>query len=167
MWEQTKKFFGKNRREIFKNRLILFIDDNEVDRRLVEKILTKKDYRVILASDGETGLKMVQTEKPDLVLLDVVLPGMSGIEVCKQLKKDPETKKIPVIFLTGMDTPKNLIDCYEYGAEDFLSKSISPRLLVHQLELTLIDFVSPFGPIEEISSDSSDSSSDTFPPTPR
>ena len=146
MWKGIKKFFGRNKREIFKNRLILFIDDSEVDRRLIERILTKKDYRVILASDGESGLEMAQREKPDLILLDVVLPGISGIEVCKQLKKDPETKNIPVIFLTGMDTPKTLIDCYEYGAEDFLNKSISPRFLIHQIELTLLDFISPAPP---------------------
>ena len=164
MWGKIKNLFGKNHREIFKNRLILFIEDNEVDRRLVEKILIKKDYRVILASDGETGLKIAQTEKPDLVLLDVVLPGMSGLEVCKQLKKDPETKRIPVVFLTGMDTPKNLIDCYEYGAEDFLSKSISPRLLVHQLELTLLDFLSPSDAADEISSESLDDPSDFSSP---
>ena len=143
MWKTIKKIFGKNGREIFKNRLILFIDDNEVDRRLVEKILTKKDYRVILSSNGESGLEIAQREKPDLILLDVVLPGISGIEVCKRLKQDTATQNIPVIFLTGMDTPKNLIDCYEYGAEDFLNKSISPRLLVHQIELTLLDFISP------------------------
>ena len=166
MWEQIKKIFGKNKREIFKNRLVLYIDNNEVDRRLIEKILTKKDYRVILASDGETGLKMVQTHKPDLVLLEVILSGMDGIEVCKQLKKDPETKRIPVVFLTGLDTPRNLIDCYEYGAEDFLSKSISPRLLVHQLELTLLDFLSPSGAADEISSESSSNTPSDFSSPP-
>ena len=164
MWERIKKFFWGNKREIFKNRLILYIEDKEVDRRLVEKTLIKKDYRVILASDGETGLKMAQTEKPDLILLDVILPGMSGLEVYKRLKKDPETKRIPVVFLTGMDTPKNLIDCYEYGAEDFLSKSISPRLLVHQLELTLLDFLSPSGAADEISSENLDNPSDFSSP---
>lgn len=146
MWGKIKKFFGKGRREIFKNRLILYIDDNEVDRRLIQKILTKKDYRVILSSNGESGLETIQKQKPDLVLLDVVLPGMSGIEVCKQLKKDSETEKIPVVFLTGRDTPKNLIDCYEYGAEDFLNKNISPGLLIHQIDQTLLDFISPETP---------------------
>lgn len=143
MWKQIKKILGINRREIFKNRLILFMEDNEVDQRLIEKILTKKKYRVILAPDGESGLEMVRKERPDLILLDVILPGINGMEVCKQLKKDSATQNIPVIFLTGMDTPKNLIDCYEYGAEDFLNKSISPRLLVHQIDSTLLDFISP------------------------
>ena len=143
MWEGIKKILGIKRREEFKNRLILFIDDNEVDRRFIEKILIKRDYRVVLANDGESGLETAQREKPDLILLDVVLPGISGIEVCKRLKKDDATKNIPVIFLTGMDTPKNLIDCYEYGAEDFLNKSISSRLLIHQIELTLQDYISP------------------------
>ena len=146
MWEKIKKIFGKGRRKIFKNRLILYIDDNEVDRRLIQKILTKKDYRVILSSNGESGLEIIQKEKPDLVLLDVVLPGMSGLEVCKQLKRNPKTERIPVIFITGLDTPKNLIDCYEYGAEDFLSKSISSRLLIHQIDQTLLDFISPEAP---------------------
>lgn len=143
MWERIKKFFGKGPKEELKNRRILFIDDNELDRRLVERILTKRSYRVLLSNDGETGLELAQKEKPDLILLDVVLPGISGIEVCKRLKKDDTTKNIPVIFLTGMDTPKNLIDCYEYGAEDFLNKTISSRLLIHQIELTLMDYVSP------------------------
>ncbi len=146
MWEKIKKIFGRGRKEIFKNRLILYIDANEVDRRRIERILTKKDYRVILSSNGEEGLEIVQKQKPDLVLLDVVLPGISGIEICKQLKKEPETEKIPVVFLTGLDTPKNLIDCYEYGAEDFLNKNISPRLLVHQIDQTLLDFISPETP---------------------
>lgn len=142
MWKTIKKILGREPREEFRNRRILFIDDNEVDRRLVEKILTKRAYRVILSSNGEAGLEIAQKEKPDLILLDVVLPGISGIEVCKRLKKDEETKNIPIIFLTEMDTPKNLIDCYEYGAEDFLNKSISPRLLIHQIEQTLQDFIS-------------------------
>ncbi len=143
MLEKIKKIFGRGRKEIFKNRLILYIDAKEADRRLIEKILTKKDYRVILSSNGESGLEIVQKEKLDLILLDVELPGISGIEVCKRLKKDPQTQNIPVIFITGKDTPKNLIDCYEYGAEDFLSKSISPRLLIHQIDQTLLDFISP------------------------
>ena len=91
-------------------------------------------------------MEIIQKEKPDLVLLDVVLPGMSGLEVCKQLKRNPKTERIPVIFITGLDTPKNLIDCYEYGAEDFLSKSISSRLLIHQIDQTLLDFISPEAP---------------------
>ena len=141
MWETIKKIFGRKPREEFRNRRILFIDDNEVDRRLIEKILTKREYRVMLCSNGELGLEIAQKEKPDLILLDVVLPGISGIEVCKRLKRDEETKNIPIIFLTGMDTPKNLIDCYEYGAEDFLNKGISARLLIHQIELTLQDYI--------------------------
>ncbi len=141
MWETIKKFFRRKPREEFRNRRILFIEDNEVERRLIEKILTRREYRVILSSNGEAGLEIAQKEKPDLILLDVVLPGISGLEVCKRLKQDEETKNIPIIFLTGMDTPKNLIDCYEYGAEDFLNKAISPRLLIHQIELTLQDYI--------------------------
>jgi DNA-binding response OmpR family regulator len=73
----------------------------------------------------------------------VILPGIKGREVCKRLKNDELTKNIPVIFITGMDTTKNLIDCYEYGADDFLNKSVSPRTLISQIELTLEDYISP------------------------
>src|SRR4051794_15870383 len=110
MFEKISSLFKKKSDEVLKNRLILFIDDSEMDRRMVERLLTKRDFRVILSKDGESGIAMAQKEKPDLILLDVVLPGISGIDVCKKLKKDEFTKNIPIIFLTGMDTPKNLID---------------------------------------------------------
>lgn len=139
MFENILKFFKKDVADL-SNRLILFIDDSELDRRYIERILTKKNFRVLLASNGEQGLKTAQEQKPNLVLLDVVLPGLSGIEICKKLKKDEITKHIPIIFLTGMDTPKNLIDCYEYGAEDFLNKSIHPKALISQIEYTLKEF---------------------------
>ncbi len=137
MFDKILKLFKKEPNPVLANRLILFIDDSEIDRKVVEKILTKRNFRVILSVDGETGLETARKEKPDLVLLDISLPGINGIEVCKRLKKDDTTKHIPVIFLTGMDTPKNLIDCYEYGAEDFLNKNIPPKLLIKQIELTL------------------------------
>ncbi len=134
-------FLNGKRKRKFENRTILFIDDEEKARQKIEKILTKRKFRVLLSHDGESGLEIAQKEKPDLVLLDVVLPGMSGLEVCKRLKSDDLTKNIPVIFITGMDTSGNLIDCYEYGADDFLSKSTSPSTLISQIELTLEDYI--------------------------
>lgn len=142
MWELITKIFNNVPPEN-SNYSILYIEDDIKDRNRVEKIMTKRNIRVRFATDGETGLEMVHQEKPSLVLLDIVLPRMNGIEVCKQLKKDERTKNIPVIFLTDMDTPKNLIDCYEYGAEDFINKSISPRILTSLIELTLKEYSSP------------------------
>ena len=134
------KLFKKNSKAHLENKTILYIDDNEHHRRFFEKVLNKRNFKVILSSDGESGLSLAREKKPDLILLDIVLPGMSGIDVCKILKREEETKNIPIIFLTGMDTPKNLIDCYEYGAEDFLNKSVSPKLLISQIELTLQEY---------------------------
>ena len=140
MLEKLLGIFQKKPNPALFNRRILFIEDDEIQRKVIEKRLTKRNFRVILASSGEAGLEIARNEKPDLILLDIVLPGINGIEVCKRLKKDESTKNIPVISLTGMDTPKNLIDCYEYGAEDFLNKSVSPKLLISQIELTLQEY---------------------------
>ena len=97
---------------------ILFIDDNPVDRTLIQRLLTKYNYHVILSEDGAKGLRLAQEEKPDLILLDILLPGISGIELCKKLKKNPLTQNIPVIFYTSIDTPKHLIDYTSYVAQD-------------------------------------------------
>jgi len=88
---------------------ILFIDDNPTDRALISSILTKYDFQVLLAVDGIIGLKMAQEEKPDLILLDILLPHISGIELCKKMKQDPITQDIPIVFYTSLDTPKELI----------------------------------------------------------
>lgn len=141
MLKKIIDFFTSKSRRKFENRTILFIENDEKDRTQIEKILTKRKFRVLLSPNGEGGLEIAQKEKPDLILMDVVLPGMSGIEVCKRLKGDELTKNIPVIFITKVDTTQNLIDCYEYGADDFLNKAVSPRTLISQIELTLEDYV--------------------------
>ena len=116
---------------------ILFIDDNPVDRALIERILSKYHFRVLLAEDGPSGLQMAQYEKLDLILLDILLPGISGIELCKKLKKDPLTRDIPVIFYTSLETPKNLINYASYGARDYLQKSMAPEELVVAIKRVL------------------------------
>jgi DNA-binding response OmpR family regulator len=109
---------------------ILFIDDNSVDRALISKLLTKYDFNVSLAEDGAQGLKMAHEEKPDLILLDILLPHISGIELCKKLKKDPVSQHIPIIFYTSIDTPKHLIDYTSYGAQDYIQKTTPPEELL-------------------------------------
>ena len=116
---------------------ILFIDDNPVDRTLISRILTKYDFDVILAEDGPMGLRMSQEHKLDLILLDILLPGISGIELCKKFKKNPETQDIPVIFYTSIDTPKHLIDYTSYGARDYIQKTMPPEELVASIRAIL------------------------------
>ena len=88
-------------------RKILFIEDEAILQKTFGDILKQADYKVISALDGETGLRLAKTEKPDLILLDLILPAMDGFEILEKLKKDPETKKIPVIVLTNLVKKQN------------------------------------------------------------
>jgi len=116
---------------------ILFIDDNPVDRTLISRVLTKYDFNVLLAEDGPMGLRMSQEGHLDLILLDILLPGISGIELCKKFKKNPVTSDIPVIFYTSIDTPKHLIDYASYGARDYLQKTMPPEELAAAIKFVL------------------------------
>jgi DNA-binding response OmpR family regulator len=118
-------------------RKILFIDDNPVDRTLISRLLSKYDFEVILAEDGVIGLRMAQEEKPDLILLDILLPHISGIELCKKFKKNLATQNIPVIFYTSIDTPKHLIDYASYGARDYIQKTTPPEELIASIRSIL------------------------------
>lgn len=116
---------------------ILFIDDDPVDRTLIERLLTKARFKVLLAEDAPKGLRMSQEEKLDLILLDILLPGISGIELCKKFKKNPVTQNIPVIFYTSISTPKHLIDYASYGAKDYIQKTMPPEELIASINATL------------------------------
>jgi len=116
---------------------VLFIDDNPVDRALISALLEKYDFEVLLAPDGPTGLRLIQENKFDIILLDILLPGISGIELCKKIKKNPATEDIPVIFYTSIETPKNLIDYASYGARDYIQKMTPPQELVDSIRAIL------------------------------
>ena len=119
------------------NKTILFIDDNPVDRTLIDRLLSKHDFNVLLAPNAQDGIKIAEEQKPDLILLDILLPGISGIEVCKKLKAKPVTAPIPVIFYTSIDTPKHLIDYASYGALDYVQKTSPAELLIRQIKNVL------------------------------
>ena len=117
--------------------VILFIDDNPVDRAYVEKILTRNGFKVLLAEDGPDGVKMAHKELPDLILLDILLPKVSGIEISKQMKQDPAIAHIPVVFFTTLDAPRGFVNFADYGAVGFIPKSISSVDLIRQVKLSL------------------------------
>ncbi|MBF0490657.1 MAG: response regulator [Candidatus Omnitrophica bacterium] len=116
---------------------ILFIDDNPVDRTLMDRLLSKCNFNVLLASTAKDGLILAEEHLPDLILLDILLPGISGIEVCKKLKNKELTKRIPIIFYTSIDTPKHLIDYKSYGAIDYLQKTMTSDMLIKQIKIAL------------------------------
>jgi adenylate cyclase len=110
--------------------LILIVDDVPVNLQALESILQTRGFRVMKANNGEHALEMVALEKPDLILLDVMMPKMNGYEVCQHLKEDPATSKIPVIFLTGRNDSYSVIKGFASGALDYVVKPFhAPELL--------------------------------------
>ena len=109
---------------------ILVVDDTAVNVKLLADLLGVKGYAVVTASSGKDALEKVDTEKPDLVLLDVMMPGMTGYEVCRRLRENPATAMLPVVMVTALDPAQERVKCIEAGADDFLTKPINqPELL--------------------------------------
>ena len=101
---------------------VLVADDERQIRDLLSEFLTSEGYEVLLASDGEDATGLAEREYPDVILLDVKMPGIDGIEVCKRLKAEPKTQFIPVIMITGY--VDNKMAAIEAGADDFVNKPI-------------------------------------------
>jgi DNA-binding response OmpR family regulator len=117
---------------------ILVVDDDQEIRKLVEKILTKQGHKVSQAEDGESGLGFAMLRKPDLIILDLNLPRMDGFEVCRRLKADQATQRIPVIMLTAAfpeweDAKKG----FKLGADEYVIKPFAADILVHNIERLL------------------------------
>ena len=108
---------------------ILVVDDIEANVRLLEAKLTAEYYEVFSAYDGATALAKAVAEKPDIILLDVMMPGMDGFQVCRRLKDDPETRHIPVVLVTALDGRSDRILGLEAGADEFLTKPIDDVML--------------------------------------
>jgi two-component system cell cycle response regulator len=108
---------------------ILVVDDIEANVRLLEAKLSAEYYEVLTAPDGPTALAVAAVERPDIILLDVMMPGMDGFTVCRRLKEDPETRHIPVVLLTALDGRADRVAGLEAGADDFLTKPIDDVML--------------------------------------
>jgi two-component system cell cycle response regulator len=108
---------------------ILVVDDIESNVRLLEAKLSAEYYDVLTAYDGPTALAMAASEQPDIVLLDVMMPGMDGFSVCRRLKDDPATRHIPVVLVTALDGRADRVAGLEAGADDFLTKPIDDVML--------------------------------------
>jgi PleD family two-component response regulator len=108
---------------------LLFVDDNEDMRLVVRDILESAGHEVALAADGVTALASIQQREPDLLVLDLVMPGMSGFEVCRAVKRNPFTARIPVLMLTAQGDVDHKVAGFEAGADDYLAKPFDPREL--------------------------------------
>lgn len=113
------------------------VEDEPDIRKLIDYNLTQERFKVLQAEDGEQALKILQHEKPQLVILDLMLPGLSGMELCKILRQRHETAKLPILMLTAKAGETDRILGLEMGADDYLAKPFSPREMVARVRAIL------------------------------
>lgn len=116
---------------------ILVVEDEENILELIRYNLAREGYRVTCASSGETGLDTARSEQPDLILLDLMLPGLDGLGVCRELKRDPMTHDMAVIMVTARGEESDIVAGLELGADDYVLKPFSPRVLLSRVKAVL------------------------------
>lgn len=116
---------------------IIVVDDEEDILQLLNFTLTKEGYRVTSFTSGDKVLKAVEKDPPDLVLLDLMLPGIDGMELCRRIKNNPATRPIPVIMLTAKSDETDVVSGLELGAEDYIPKPFSPKVLIARVRTVL------------------------------
>ena len=124
---------------------ILVVEDEAPIQELLQFNLERNKYRVKVADSGERALTEAVKFMPDLILLDIMLPGTDGLDVCRQLKADPETRNIPIIMLTALCEESDVVAGLELGADDYVTKPFSPRVLLARIKAALrrIDMEKP------------------------
>ena len=116
---------------------ILYVEDNELNRRIVRDLLRRTSYRLIEAPDGETGMAIARQERPDLILMDVQLPVVSGIEATRTLRGEPATAETPIIAITSFALAGDEQKAREAGATAYMAKPYSPRDLLELIRRLL------------------------------
>jgi len=116
---------------------ILVVEDEAEILELVRYNLSREGYKILEAESGEEALRLVRREKPDLVVLDLMLPEIDGLEVCRQMKNEEDTAKIPVVMLTAKGEEADIVAGLELGADDYITKPFSPRVLVARVKAVL------------------------------
>jgi len=116
---------------------ILVVEDEEDILELVRYNLAREGYEVFCATSGEDGLKTARSKLPDLIVLDLMLPGVDGLEVCKLLKNDSKTQHIPIVMLTARSEEADIVTGLELGADDYITKPFSPRVLIARVRAVL------------------------------
>ncbi len=126
---------------------ILVVDDEQEIQQLIDYTLRKEGYRVLCVGSAEAALAEVRRNRPDLVILDLMLPGMDGLEVCRRLRREPETAELPIVILSAKGEEADIVAGLELGADDYVTKPFRPRVLVARIRAVLRRRQS--GPAEE------------------
>lgn len=116
---------------------VLIIEDDDDIREMVRLHLVRDGYKALEATDGDKGLRLGQERLPDLILLDLMLPGRDGLEVCRLLKQEPKTRHIPVIMLTAKSEDSDIVSGLELGAEDYITKPFSTKVLLARVRAVI------------------------------
>ena len=109
---------------------VLYVEDNEFNRKIVRQLLVSTSYRLVEAADGEQGVATAIDKKPDVILMDVQLPNLSGLDATRQLRQEPATAEIPIIIVTSFAMSGDDVKAKEAGASAYLAKPYSPRELL-------------------------------------
>lgn len=113
---------------------ILIVDDNKKNLQVLGSVLHENQYRVAMAKDGPSALRLVKKKNPDLIILDIMMPDMDGFEVCERLKEDPETKGIPIIFLTAKTELEDIVQGFTLGGVDYITKPFKREELLVRVQ---------------------------------
>lgn len=116
---------------------IVVVDDNPDNLRLLAGLLSENDYKVRLTSNGNHALVTIQKEAPDLILLDIMMPGMDGFEVCRQLKDDEQTASIPIIFISALDETMDKVKAFSMGGVDYITKPFKAEEVLARIKTHL------------------------------
>lgn len=116
---------------------ILVVDDEQDLLDLIEYNLKKEEFKVLKAENGLEGIELARKSRPDLILLDIMMPKMDGLEVCRELRSDPHLKLVPIIFLTARDDEKTEVEGLNQGADDYITKPISTKRLMSRIKAVL------------------------------
>ncbi len=128
---------------------VLVVEDEPDIRKLLKYNLAQEHFQVVEAEDGEQALKLLKRDKPNLVILDLMLPGLSGLEICRTLREHPETARLPILILTAKAAEADKVIGLEMGADDYLAKPFSPRELLARVR-ALLRRTDPAAPLDAI-----------------
>ena len=122
---------------VFSQYNILIVDDVPLNQMLVQKMLTHYNFRVRIAGNGLECMREIVKERPDMILLDIMMPVMDGFQVLETLRESPELSKIPVVVLSALNSNEDIVKAYNLGAKDFITKPIVMSKLVHSVATQL------------------------------